>query len=371
MRVLHGPVNVGNQPWVLSRAERRLGLKSDLVVNYGTWLQYPADRTLGGYQKKTWGAIASRASFALSAPFRYDVFHYYFGRTFMLWDDFGAKLGDHDDIVLSDLHLARRLGRRTFMTLQGCDIRLARESNARNAITACANGHCSAYATCVQSIDNDRERMRETLLSLMDRVFYLNPELGHYAPSGIFLPYANVDVSTSVPVKSDAARRPRIVHAPSDGAIKGTPLILAAIDRLKQRYDFEFILVQNLPHADAMAIYRSADLAIDQIYAGWYGGFAVELMAMGIPVAAYIREEDEMFVPADMWAENPILRLKPQTLEADIANVLDNRKEWPRLGALARRYALRWHDPLMIAGALKRIYADPTRELVLAPQAGE
>lgn len=312
-----------------------------------------------------------RAAFGLSTPFRYDVLHYYFGRTFMVWDDRGAGWDNREGVALSDLHLARRLGRRTIMTLQGCDIRLAAESNARNTITTCSNGHCSAYATCVQSIDNDRKRMRETLLPLMDRVFYLNPELGRYAPSGTFLPYANVDVVASVPVKSDACRRPRIVHAPSDGTIKGTPLILAAIDRLKQRYDFEFILVQNLPHAEAMAIYRSADLAIDQIYAGWYGGFAVELMAMGIPVAAYIREEDEMFVPADMWAENPILRLKPQTLEADIANFLDSRKEWPRLGALARRYALRWHDPLMIAGALRRIYADPACELVLTPQTGK
>ena len=46
MRVLHGPVNVGNQPWVLSRAERALGINSDVVVSYGTWLEYPADRVL-------------------------------------------------------------------------------------------------------------------------------------------------------------------------------------------------------------------------------------------------------------------------------------------------------------------------------------
>jgi len=34
MRVLHAPVNIGNQPWVLSRYERKLGVESDFHVNY-------------------------------------------------------------------------------------------------------------------------------------------------------------------------------------------------------------------------------------------------------------------------------------------------------------------------------------------------
>ena len=52
MRVLHGPVNVGNQPWVLSRYERLLGAQSDVVVNYSTWLGYQVDRCLSEYAKK-------------------------------------------------------------------------------------------------------------------------------------------------------------------------------------------------------------------------------------------------------------------------------------------------------------------------------
>ena len=62
LRVLHGPVNVGNQPWHLSRAERALQNESDLVVNYGTWLQYPADRTLAPYGAKKWGDMTAARS---------------------------------------------------------------------------------------------------------------------------------------------------------------------------------------------------------------------------------------------------------------------------------------------------------------------
>ena len=82
LRVLHGPCNVGNQPWVLSRAERALGVRSDLVVNYGTWLGYPSDLQLGTCGRKSLKSIVARTAFAATAPFRYDVLHYYFGRSF-------------------------------------------------------------------------------------------------------------------------------------------------------------------------------------------------------------------------------------------------------------------------------------------------
>jgi hypothetical protein len=362
MRILHGPVNVGNQPWCLSRAERALGHSSDVVVNYGTWLGYPADKTLSEYARNTWAARLRRQVFALTAPLKHDVIHYYFGRSFMLWDDFGVVLGrspDEDRKALRDVHLARKLGRTLIMTLQGCDARQAQRSNASNAITMCKPDGCPAYGACITGIDATRRAMIETLLPLMDRVFYLNPELGHLVPGGTFMPYANVDVEGQEVFAPRPGRRPRIVHAPSNGGIKGTPLVLAALERLKARFDFELILIENTPHAEAMKLYQSADMAIDQVLAGWYGGFAVELMAMGKPVAAYIREEDRAFVPPAMWDEMPILRLDPRTLEDDLAAILADPAKLVEQGERSRRYALRWHNPSVTARALTRIYQDP------------
>ena len=372
MRILHGPANVGNQPWVLSRAERALGHTSDVVQNYGTWIGYPADRTLSEYAQNTRRARFDRSLFSLTAPFRYDVIHYYFGRSFMLWDDFGRLLGrsPHEDrAALRDVHLAKRLGKRLVMTLQGCDTRQAGVSNRINAITMCKSDGCPAFATCTASIDETRRAMIETLLPLMDRVFYLNPELGHmlgaFGAKAEFLPYANVDVMEEVVTPPDPGRRPRILHAPSNSGIKGTPMILAALERLKSRFDFELILVENTPHAEAMKLYRSADLAIDQILAGWYGGFAVEMMAMGKPVAAYIREEDRRFVPEAMWDDMAILRLDLRTLEDDLARILGQPEALIAAGERARRYAMRWHDPIKTARALTAIYRDQQAPLLL------
>jgi hypothetical protein len=368
MRILHGPANIGNQPWALSRAERALGHSSDLVQNYSTWLGYPADRTLSKYAQKDFRTRLKRTLFSLIAPFQYDVIHYYFGRSFMLWDDFGMAFGASrkgDARALRDVRISRMLGRRLIMTLQGCDARQADLSNGNNAVTMCRAQGCPAFEACMGGIDAARRAMIATLLPLMDRVFYLNPELGHMVPRGEFLPYANVDVMHEVVTSPNPGRRPRILHAPSNGGIKGTPMILAALERLKSRFDFELILVENMPHVEAMALYRSADLAIDQVLAGWYGGFAVELMAMGKPVAAYIREEDRRFVPDAMWAQMPILRIDERSLDDDLARILARPDLLAETGARSRDYVERWHDPIKIARALNIIYRDPQAPLAL------
>lgn len=345
MKVLHAPVNVGNQPWVLSRHERALGIKSDLVLNYSTWANYQADRVLGTYANRKWSEVLRRLPFGLLAPFRYDVLHCYFGRSLLYWDDMGC----FNVLPYFDIKLAKAMGKKVFMTLQGCDARLASESNRNNSYTFCASGRCKVYNDCVTIYDAQRRKLISEILPSFDQVFYLNPELGHFIPNGSFLPYANVDIEAVKPGSKTNNARPRIVHAPSDPSIKGTKLILAALDQLKQNYEFELILVQGQTHAQAMDLYSTADLAIDQIYGGWYGGFAVELMAMGKPVACYLRHDDFRFIPEMMAAELPLLQVVPDSIESDLNRILSMKNEWREIGQKSREYVQKWHNPKTIA----------------------
>lgn len=355
MRVLHAPVNVGNQPWVLSRHERKQGIHSDLIVNYATWLEYPADRVLSPYGSKKISDLATRLAYGLASPLRYDVLHYYFGRSLLCWDD----LGSPECLEFLDMKIAKKLGRRIFFTLQGCDVRLARESNLKNSFTACAEGKCTAYEACLSTYDARRRYLIDKVLKSCDQVFFLNPELGHYVRDGSFLPYASVELDSFevAPPKNKGVIR--IVHAPSDPALKGTKLIVQALEKLKNEYDFELIMVQGRTHRQALEIYKQADLAIDQVLCGWYGGVAVELMAMGKPVLCYIRDEDMEYVPAAMQRELPIQRLYPDRLAEDIAKVLECRNEWRDYSAAAREYVYKWHNPSTIARAMVKMYESP------------
>jgi glycosyltransferase involved in cell wall biosynthesis len=371
MKILHGPVNVGNQPWALSRAERRLGFASDLVIRSGTWLNYPADRILSKDGSSLLRIAVRSGLFGLGVPWKYDVLHFYFGQTFLspgrsfFKDPRFERIYDYFSTV--DLRVAKLLGRKRFMTLQGCDARLAGEGNARNEWTMCAHGHCSVYQTCIDMLDERRRRLLSDVLPLFDRVFYLNPELGHVVPSGQFLPYANVEIEKFAPQFPSNEGRPRIVHAPSDGSIKGTSMILDALQQLRNRYDFDLILVEKKTHEEALALFRSADIAIDQVLAGWYGGFAVEMMAMGKPVACYIREQDMRFVPKAIRDDMPILRINPGRLVEDLAAILERRAEWQEVGKRSLRYVERWHNPDHIAKAMLEAYRSPDSTFVLTP----
>lgn len=346
MRILHSPTNVGNQPWVLSRHERQLGFKSDLVINYATRFNYPADKVLG---RETISDIARRLLFGLSAPFKYDIFHYYFGRSILHF------------VPFLDLRMAKALGKKIFFTLQGCDVRLAGESNKNHQFTPCRQDGCGLYGTCIDKYDKQRLHFIESILPLCDKVFYLNPELGHYVPNAHFLPYANVDIDTIDPVYPNPKRIPTIVHAPSDSAIKGTPLILKALEQLRNHFEFELILVHGKTHEEALQLYRSADIAIDQVLLGWYGGVSVEWMAMGKPVLCYLRESDLKFVPDEMGAELPIQNIRPDRLVDDLAKILQQQSLWNQWGVASRQFVERWHHPAKIARALTDVYQDATR----------
>ena len=355
MRVIHGPVNVGNQPYVLSRYERELGADSSLVVNYDTWLQYDADRTLGTYSDRSLRTWLRRLGFGLAAPFRFDVMHYYFGRSFLCWDDYGEA----NWLWYQDLRLAKLLGRRIFMTLQGCDVRVSRRSAELYSVTPCTLGECAAAPVCRATIDDNREQLVRTILPLVDRVFVLNPELARYVPGAQFLPYSSVDVEALTPAWPSRDGPITIVHAPSDDGIKGSSRIIDAVDRLKRRHQIDFKVIRGIPHDRALALYQSADLVIDQVLAGWYGGFAVEAMAMGKPVACYIRSEDLGVLPTTMAGELPLIRVEPETLERDLEAAIVQRDMWQEWGRRSRDFVLRWHHPRTIAAAMLRAYERP------------
>ena len=367
MKVLHGPVNVGNQPWVLSRYERQLGLTSELVVNYHTWLNYSVDRCLSSYAQRNISSFFRRLAFGVSAPFRYDVFHYYFGRTFLCWDDYGSPT----PLWFADMKLAKRLGKKVFATFQGCDARIAQASHSNNHVTFCAEGHCTAFSYCLAQNDACKKNAVRQFIRYADRIFYLNPELGRDIPGASFLPYANMEMQNSLFIPPALNGPIRIVHAPSDPAIKGTGMILATIEKLKKNHPVEVLLVQGLPHKEALKIYQAADLVIDQVLAGWYGGLAVEVMAMGKPVIAYIRDEDLAVIPEAMRRELPVLSATPATLPAVLTRAMEQRGQWREWAERSYQYARKWHNPNTIAKAMRRAYMAPDSHFDLSTHVRE
>jgi hypothetical protein len=210
-------------------------------------------------------------------------------------------------------------------------------------------------------------RKRERLSKFIKYGFQinaLNPDLLHYLPpTAKFVPYSHVDINKAKNIKispQNKMRRPLIfVHAPSNRTVKGTTKIQQAVHELNaEGFQIELRLVENMKNSDALKIYQEAYMAIDQINAGWYGGFAVECMSLGIPVISYIRESDLSSIPNLMKIQIPIINACPCTIKEVLkrcAQLTD--LEYLELSERHRNYVQEWHDPDRIALEVVRTYS--------------
>lgn len=369
LRVLHCPWVVGGHPAELAAAERELGLESTTMVFKRSPYGYPVDEVVWSDGDRVAVQELKRWRLLPRILRDFDVVHFNFGSTFAPQrsprDDptqKATRLREHVYLRYEalfeqiDLPLLRRAGKAIFVTFQGDDARQG-DVAARFAVNGSVEAAPGHYTP--ESDENKRRRIAR-FDRHAHRIYALNPDLLHVLPERAqFVPYANVDPRAwEPPAPAGSNRRPLVVHAPTNRAIKGTRFILDAVSRLRaEGLELDFELVEGLEHSDAKALYRRADLVVDQLLIGWYGGLAVEAMALERPVVAYIRPEDLAFVPPEMRADLPVVSADPGTIHDVLKELLTTRRpELAELGRRGRSYVSRWHDPLAIARRLKADY---------------
>ena len=347
LRVLHAPGLAGGNPARLARAERELGLASWCLTNEPNPYGYPVDEQLAplsdGRLRYEW----QRLKLVGRALRDFDVVHFNFGRTFF------------PNALQFDLPLLKAMGKRIFMTYQGDDARQGDYCRAHFEVTFATRVPPDYYT---DASDAAKRRSIARVGRYADGIYALNPDLLHVLPPRArFMPYANVDLNAWQPPAAPENAVPVLVHAPTHRDVKGTGLILAAAARLKAEGErFELVLVEGLSNAEARCAYERADLAVDQLLAGWYGGFAVEMMALAKPVLCYLREGDLKFVPRELLEDLPVIRVGPDNLHEVLRQWLrEPRARLREVGRLGRAYVEKWHDPLKVAAALKADYERP------------
>lgn len=356
MRVLHAPVNVGNNPFCQAEGERARGLQSDCLVLRPPPLGYPAHECLHLERvPRQWRdrVLDRRVARALQEV---DVFHFNFGQSFYHFPYTHPRAAESGKDVLR----IRDAGKRIFMTWQGCDVRQQSYVRDRFPLSACANPRCY-NGMCNPQLDAARARGATFWSTYADRQFCISPDLVRHVPGGEFVPNCVLPAEPRT-----GPRRPgpiRIVHAPTQREAKGTEYIIRGVEALRAHADVELILIEGKPHHEALRLYLEADLVIDQTVIGWYGGFASEIMARGIPVAAYLRLEELRYVPHAFAEALPVINITPDTLTAVLAEVLNRSGLLRELGERGKAFAQTWHETEAIAARMAEVYADPTRSL--------
>jgi glycosyltransferase involved in cell wall biosynthesis len=162
-----------------------------------------------------------------------------------------------------------------------------------------------------------------------------------------------IDLSAIEPVPPRAEGPLRVAHAALSRRRKGTELVVAACDELGLDLD----VIENVRHDEVGPRLAQADIVVDQLNSGWYGLFAIEAMAYGKPVVAYIHDEAAARTAAAFGVDVPIVRTTKETLAADLRPLLESAEERRARGAAGRSYVERVHDADKMADRLIDIYS--------------
>ena len=289
------------------QALRRRGVDARLVVFERYKLHPEADWSLDrpegflGRQLVQWRALARLLP-------RTDVFHFYFGLT----------------LVPKSLQfpILRALGKKSVFHYLGSDIR----------------GKTPEQLSFGKRADAE-------VIGSYDAIRWV-PE-AEVIPPGF-------DVRSVAPTPPSDRVRPLIVHAPSNRGRKGTDDVIAACVGL----DADLELVEGLHHDEAFERYRAADIVVDQLNAGWYGLLAIECMALGKPVLAFLHDEAVRRTEEAFGVSVPLVHATKETLRARLAElVAAGPAERRRIGAESRAYVEAVHDVEQVADRLLDLYS--------------
>ncbi|MCA9539975.1 MAG: glycosyltransferase, partial [Myxococcales bacterium] len=314
MKVVHGTMIIANQATMLVPEMRRRGVTAATISYYKTYLGYEADfeHPIADIPDEA-ARRRSTTLIAASAMQEFDVFHLWFNTSFTL---------DY-----SDLPMLANLDRPVFMQHAGSDVRTLEKAKAMNSWAVVKpmppgqiHAQLSVISRYIKTAIVGEARLYEYVKDYYDKV--------HMVPITIDL--------AGFPLSDEhlANERPLVVHAPTSPAYKGTKYVMAAVEKLKKRYDFDFQLVQGMPHEEAKKVYRRADIILDQFLGGGVGSLATEGMALGKTVLCWVCDRAREGYPE----EPPVISANPDTLEAKLEMALNEPGLRRELGPRARAY---------------------------------
>ena len=361
IRILHAPVIVINQQWIISRAQRRLGHVSDfmvfnadqknlLVKNCDFNFKFSRNDISFRPKKilKSLKFLIKFSVFFIKSLFKYDVFHFH-SESFM---------GSRSSL---DLKILKLFGKKIVFQYWGCDIRLKTISVLSDDYSTCDD--------CIRVCKNSRKLQDNlTHLKYTDFRVYGGTDTIRIVPDAIYIPLAvdldywkPVDVIPKEHILPDNGGV-RVLHpfenAEIRGDQKGTKFIEQSIEELKREgYKIDYVFIQDVPYECIKYYYQQTDIVAVQLLMGTYGGVSVEAMAMGKPIICYLNKDAQRLLPKD----NPIVNANPKTITDKLRMLVKSAELRDKIGKKSRKYVEKEHDALKLAQKYIHLYQQDWR----------
>lgn len=187
-----------------------------------------------------------------------------------------------------------------------------------------------------------RARLEETYGDLIIAA----PSCGHFLTQKfatwfiVGLPQTNLPLGPVNSIAQPPGPAIRILHAPSDPAVKGTEAVRQAILDCRERgLLIDYVELDQVTHERVLTEINSADILVDQVYSDLpMAGFGAEGAARGVPalVAGYFSPFAKEGIPEDL--RPPAHYVLPNELGPALFNLIVDKELRLRLGEAGRDF---------------------------------
>ncbi len=249
------------------------------------------------------------------------------------------------------------------------DIRFILTPNGRMFLSACGHDYiyCSFLPNCKKTNEYDISksyvnvgRERASFLNLIKDIKGVIPVMADYSEAyRFFRNEYKYNICDTIPLPYNVSLaecynkivgRIVIMHGITRPHIKGSYIILAALDKLKRKYSdiVEICIVKRLSLSEYLEIMKKSNIIIDQCYSLGYGMNTIEALAMGKVVLSGNEKDNQLEYGVKT---NPIISISPNS------DIIFSRLEYlvlhpdmiGKISYESRKYAEEIHDCKIIA----------------------
>lgn len=340
--------------YAFTRVLKRRGFQIDFYGINKTAFEVPVDFLLKFSSNKLI-SFFQRISCFFRLLFKHDIWHFNYMEVFFFYP--------------LNLLILKMFGKKIICTFRGSEVRSNLDFLPKELFRKSKKPWPKYYQRISQNQSKwaiFKKRIRMNLFCyLADKVVLTGPFLvSSVSRFDTIIPYAR-DIKQINKNLIKTNKKITVLHVPTEPDVKGTAEIEKIFKKLAKKYsprggagpniNFKIIL-EALPREQLLKEMSQADIIVDQIIVGWYGGQAVEAMAMGKTVLAFINPVYLHFV--NFAQDLPIYNTNPWSLKKDLEFLINSPKECQRIGQDGIKFVRKYHEASKIAAKYLEIYRE-------------
>jgi hypothetical protein len=164
----------------------------------------------------------------------------------------------------------------------------------------------------------------------------------------------NITVSDPMRFTPTGNKVLKIVHAPSNGLLKGSRYIEKAIEELiDEGESIEYVKIENMAFEKAkMILKQDADIVVDQLILGSIGSVSIEAMSYAKPVIAYMLDD----IIKEHCPDLPIFNANIETFKSQLLVLIQNEELRKSLSIRGSEYIRKYYNKVEMVNRMLEVY---------------